>query len=195
MKQLESISSNNPKAFWDLINKLKDKGMDNSDGLIESSTWKDYFKNLFSIEPSKISLAKSFLEQFKSIRIPENCVLDQDFSLNEISAACQELKNRKSGGADGLLNEMLKYGQFIVLPCFQRLFNYILNSGKYPKLWSHGLILPIYKSGNAHDPCNYRGIAITSCLAKLFYRLMNKRFTSLLTENGIICDEKIGFRH
>ena len=69
--------------------------MDNSDGLIESSTWKDYFKNLNSIEPSKISLAKSFLEQFKSIRIPENCVLDQDFTLNEVSAACQELKTRK----------------------------------------------------------------------------------------------------
>ena len=129
MKQLESISSNNPKAFWDLINKLKDEGMDNSDGLIELSTWKDYFKNLNSIEPSKISLAKSFLEQFKSIRIQENCVLDQDFTLNEVSAACQELKNKKSGGADGLLNEMLKYGQFILLPCFQRLFNYILNSG------------------------------------------------------------------
>ena len=88
--------------------------MDNSDGLIESSTWKDYFKNLNSIEPSRISLAKSFLEQFKSIQIPENCVLDQHFSLNEIRAACQELKNKKSGGADGLLNEMLKYDQFIL---------------------------------------------------------------------------------
>ena len=95
MKQLESISSNNWKAFWDLINKLKDAGIDNSEGLIESSTWKDYFKNLNSIEPLKISLAKSFLEQFKSIRIPENCVFDQHFSLNEISAACQELKKRK----------------------------------------------------------------------------------------------------
>ena len=95
MKQVESISSNNPKAFWDLVNKLKDEGMDNSDGLIESSTWKNYFKNLNSIEPSKISLAKSFLEQFKSIRIPENCVLDQDFSLNKFSAACQELKKQE----------------------------------------------------------------------------------------------------
>ena len=55
--------------------------------------------------------------------------------------------------------------------------------------------MPIKKSGNAHDPCYYRGIAITSCLAKLFNRLMNKRLTIFLTENGIICDEQIGFRH
>ena len=66
------------------------------------------FQEPYTIEPSKISLAKSFFEQFKSMRIPENCVLDQDFSLNEVSAACQELENKKSGGADGLLNEMLK---------------------------------------------------------------------------------------
>ena len=83
-------------------------------------------------------------------------------------------KNNKSGGADRLLNEMLKYGQCILRPCFQRLFNYILNSGKCRKLWSHGLILSIYKSGNAHDPSYYRGIAITSYLAKIFNRLMNK---------------------
>ena len=69
--------------------------MDNSESLIESSTLKDYFMNPFSIEPTKISSAKSFLEQFKSIRIQENCVLDQDVSLYEISAACQELKTRK----------------------------------------------------------------------------------------------------
>ena len=92
---------------------------------------------------------------------------------------------------------MLKYSQCILLllPCFQRLFNFILNSGKYQKLWSHGLILPIYKSDNAQDSCYYRSIAITSCLAKLFNRLMNKRLTSFLTENGIICDEQIGFCH
>ena len=38
MKQLESISSNFQNVLWELINKLKDEGMDNSDGLIESST-------------------------------------------------------------------------------------------------------------------------------------------------------------
>ena len=49
---------------------------------------------------------------------------------------------------------MLKYGLCILLPRFQCLFNSILNPGKYQKLWSHDLILPIYKSGNDHDPCN-----------------------------------------
>ena len=49
----------------------------------------------------------------------------------------------------------------ILLPCFHRFFNYSLNLGKYPKLGSHCLILPIYKYGNAHGPYNYRGIAIT----------------------------------
>ena len=80
---------------------------------------------------------------------------------------------------------MLKYGQFFfLLPCFQRLFNYILNSGKYPKLWSHGLIFPFYKSDNAHDPFYYRGIAITSCLAKLY--VMSKLAFAMDLEKVII---------
>ena len=61
-------------------------------------------------------------------------------------------------------------------------------------MWSKGLILPIFKAGNANDPANYRGIAITSCLAKLFNRVMNKRLTTFLTDNNIICKEQIGFR-
>ena len=160
-----------------MINKLQDENLENSDGIIESSTWKDFLKNLNPVDTSNITLSKSFLERLGSLHIPESCVLDQEYSLNEISATCLELKNNKSGGGDGLLNVMLKYGQFVLLPYFLRLFNYILSSGNYPKLWSNGLVLPIYKSGSAHDPCNYRSIAITSCLAKLFNRLMNIRLT------------------
>ena len=61
-------------------------------------------------------------------------------------------------------------------------------------MWSKGLILPIFKAGNTDDSANYRGIAITSCLATLFNRVMNKRLTTFLNDNNIICKEQIGFR-
>ena len=63
-------------------------------------------------------MEKSFLERFKSMNIPESSALDQDFSARENSAACNDLKNNKSGGSDGVLNKMLKVGQFSLLPCF-----------------------------------------------------------------------------
>lgn len=44
MKHLESISNKNPRAFWDLINKFKVNATADSEGAIDSSTWKDFFE-------------------------------------------------------------------------------------------------------------------------------------------------------
>ena len=71
---------------------LNDEGIDNSDRVVNLER---LFQYLNSIEPTKISRAKSFIEQLKSIQIPGSCVLELDFSLNEISAACQELKKKQ----------------------------------------------------------------------------------------------------
>ena len=57
-------------------------------------------------------------------------------------------------------------------------------------MWLKGLILPIF----GYDPANYRGIAITSCFAKLFNRVMNKRLITFFNDNNIICKEQIGFK-
>ena len=43
----------------------------------------------------------------------------------------------------------------------EKLFNYILTSGKYPDKWLCGYIIPIHKKGESTDPCNFRGITIT----------------------------------
>ena len=51
--------------------------------------------------------------------IPNSSALDYEFSIKDISAACGELKNKKSGDPDGILNEMLKYGQFCLLHCLK----------------------------------------------------------------------------
>jgi hypothetical protein len=36
---------------------------------------------------------------------------------------------------DGILNEMIKYGQHALLPCLEKLFNIILSSGTYSKIY------------------------------------------------------------
>jgi hypothetical protein len=44
---------------------------------------------------------------------------------------------------DGILNEMIKYGQHALLPCLEKLFNIILSSGTYPKIWREGYLITI----------------------------------------------------
>ena len=76
-----------------------------------------------------------------------------------------------------------------------KLFNKILSSGVFPKIWSEGLITPIHKSGNKTDPGNYRGICISSCLGKFFTSILNARLNVFLEENSILNKYQIGFRH
>jgi hypothetical protein len=52
-----------------------------------------------------------------------NELLDKVISQREIIQACENLKNGKSCGMDGILNEMIKYGQHALLHCLEKLFN------------------------------------------------------------------------
>jgi hypothetical protein len=77
---------------------------------------------------------------------------------------------------DGILNEMITYGQYALLPCLEKLFNIILSSGTYPTIWGEGYLITIFKSGSPSDPNNYRGIRqskhIFSLISVCIYRLM-----------------------
>ena len=98
-----------------------------------------------------------------------NELLDKVISQRKIMQVCKNLKNGKSCGMDGILNEMIKYGQHALLPCLEKLFYIILSSGiTYPKIWGESYLITIFKSGSPSDPNNYRGITINSCLSKLF---------------------------
>ena len=98
--------------------------------------------------------------------------LDNIITEKEISASLCSLKNKKSSSFDLILNEMLKSGQNILMPCFKK--NYL--SGNFPQIWAKGFIVPLFKSGSRDDLANYRGITISSCLGKLFTKILKHSF-------------------
>jgi hypothetical protein len=51
--------------------------------------------------------------------------LDFPISAKEVMEATKKLKKGKSSGSDSILNEMLKYGNFVLQPCLVKLFNII----------------------------------------------------------------------
>ena len=73
-------------------------------------------------------------------------------------------------------------------------FNNILISGRYPTLWSHGLIIPIFKKDDPSNPESYRGITLLSAMGKIFTSIMNNRLCDYLIEKGIITPDSCGFR-
>ena len=120
--------------------------------------------------------------------------LDAVISTSEIMKAVSALKNKKASGLDGITNEVIKTSMPELVQCYRQLFNRILLNGQFPDCWRNNLIKPLHKGGDSSDPSNYRGIAMSSCLSKLFCKIMDSRLQAYLEEYDIINRCQIGFR-
>ena len=78
---------------------------------------------------------------------------------------------------------------------FVTLFNKVLNSGVFPAEWCRAYLKPLFKKGDKMDPVNYRGIAISPCMGKMFNSILNYRMEEIMAEWGIQNDLQIGFEN
>ena len=80
------------------------------------------------------------------------------------------------------------------MPVLCRLFRLILISCTYPSSWKHALVQPVPTKGDRSNPSNYRPIALTSAVAKVFETLLNSHFIKHLESNNLLSDHQYGFR-
>ena len=71
--------------------------------------------------------------------------IDYPITDEEFTAAINKLKANKSPDIDNILKEVIRIGKEATKRHLVNLFNRILDTGKYPALWSFGLIVPIHK--------------------------------------------------
>ena len=57
---------------------------------------------------------------------------------------------------------------------------------KYSLSWRENIPKPLHKKGPDTDPNNYRGIVISSCLSKLFSRILYNRIDEHIKTNNIL---------
>ena len=125
----------------------------------------------------------------------DNPLLDGAITIPEIKRAGRKLRNNKECGQDMISNEMVKCiieTRFIEI--ILHVFNLILDKSQFSEIWKISSIVPIFKGEDSFDPSNYRGIAITSCLGKLFTLILNDRLVAFLEERKILKPNQIGFR-
>ena len=195
---LENMEQKNPKKYWDILEKLKNLDSDNvnSKNPICEEDWVQYYKDLFKQKsiPQEIN-EKAKKEIDDLISEPFFNELDYIITDAEIAAGINKLKLGKAVGLDCISGEILKICSQRMIPWLKKIFNSILQLGKYPNTWSEGIINTLHKSGNVQDPNNYRGITITSCLGKLFSIILNKRLECFVAENSILKPNQIGFQN
>jgi hypothetical protein len=197
LDSLDELREDNPKEYRKLINSLKEEEKEGPESTIELDKWYAYFRSLNKI-PEKY---KTKIDEINKIvknmeNSPTFCELDYKITSSEIMKAISKLQLGKAVGLDSLPNEILKSGGSggtILVPILQKLFNLIFTSGIYPSKWSSAYLFPIFKSSDPSKPENYRGIAINSCIGKLFNSILNKRLDKYLETHNIINPCQIGF--
>ena len=97
-------------------------------------------------------------------------IKDDIFTLDEYNKAKISIKCGKSAGEDGIMPEVLKCVPIddIVLD----IINKSCINSELPDLWNISNIVPVPTSGDLTKTDNYRGISLTSIMAKTYNRVI-----------------------
>ena len=110
------------------------------------------------------------MNRLVSVQVCEDSVLDREIEREEIAVCVRKHKNNKTGGSDGLVGELLKYGSGMI-DLLQQLFAVVWREEFVPPQWREGLIVNLFKKGDREDPGNYRGITLLSVVGKVFCKV------------------------
>ena len=152
----------------------------------------DQYKSVF-VKPRpewKVDNAEAFFASAGEV----SELVDIDFSEADIENACAELSSTSAPGADGIPASLLKTCRKELRKPLHLLWRSSLDHGLIPSDLLLVLISPIHKGGSRGSPQNYRPVALTSHLTKVFERVVRKVLVNHLEDHGHLPDSQHGFR-
>ena len=118
----------------------------------------------------------------------KHVLLNDNFTLEEISNTIDQLKGGKAPGIDLIPAEFVKHCKPELLSTIKDILNYMIDNKEFPDVWAEGLRTPVFKSGRHGDRNNYRGITVLSIFAKIFETAVNNRLC--FVNNAFGTDDK-----
>ena len=98
-------------------------------------------------------------------------------------------------GPDYIHNQMLYHLSSQNLIYLLHIFNLFLENGFAPLLWKEATIIPLLKPDKPPtNPVSYRPISLTSCLCKLFERIVKSRLNQHIEQSNLLPTFQAGFR-
>jgi hypothetical protein len=131
-------------------------------------------------------------------------VLNAAFTAEEVRATLASLRNNVAAGADGIPAEFYKYAvhtdergvvlEHLLVDYLTELFNCFFDKGSLPRKWGTSLLTLLFKKGDKSNWANYRPLAVTLVIAKVYGLLLNTRLSKWAEQNHIHCPAQVGFR-
>ena len=157
----------------------------NSDEMAE--ILQQQYKSLFS-QPST-NQEKVFPE-----RQGITTICDFEFTISDIEKEIDTLSSDSAPGPDGTPAVLLKNCKSsLAVPIYLH-WRKSLDETSTPKLHKTSIITPIYKGDDQGDPVNYRPVALTSHIVKVFEKVVRRKLVAHLEGNNLFNSNQHGFR-
>lgn len=181
--------------FWSSVSKINNskatKYANSVGGAIGeedvSKMWSDHFNQLYN-SVSNDGAKNAFYDRLATINSPSVHII----SVSDVINAIKNQKCGKAVGLDGIAMESIIYGGLRLSIHLCLLFNMFIKYQYLPESFMRSVIVPLVKckSGDLSDVNNYRAIAVSSALSKLFESVLS----SLFSVHHIVDDYQFGFK-
>ena len=194
----------NPKSFFSFSKKrqktrskigpfIDQSGKPNPDPDFAAAELGKQYSSVF-VEPRSEWVIKDAKKFFHSDLGEVPGLTDIDFTVEDIEAACSELKASSAAGADGVPACLLKTCRKELSKPLTILWRSSLDHGIIPADLLLVLISPVHKGGSRGIAKNYRPVALTSHIVKVFERVIRRALVKHLEENQLLPEGQHGFR-
>ena len=121
---------------------------------------------------------------------------DLDFMLTDdaIASAIKAIPSDSASGPDGIPAIVLKNCAKELLSPLRIIWEESFDRGTVPKYYKDTIITPLYKKGDRARAVNYRPVALTSHVIKVFERVIRGSTVDFIEKNQLLCDNQHGFR-
>lgn len=188
-----SLLKKDTKQFWKHVKRTQKvtsttraESVGGSTGVQEvANMWRQHYSDLLNTPQPKLPTNNSNNSQQQPSSFDR-------FSVGDVNTAMQKLKTGKSSGHDGLKAEHFKFAHRCSYVLLSLLFNCMLVHGHVPQEFTSTVIIPLVKDkkGDISDVDNYRPIALTTVMSKVFENIILERYIGQLCTS----DNQFGFK-
>ena len=189
-----------PRQFW---KRLRSQHSALPPALSEPAAWDAFMQNVSHMSlPLDCSLP---LEAYPQVSTELAVHLNADITLDEVSTMLRELHNGRSPGSLGLPAELLRYAQapptqdapappHLLTPLLHQILNRAFHAGFVPAEVNSALVTPVLKKGDRALTSNYRPIAVTTPVMRLYAGILNARVQRYTEDQRLRAPSQFGFR-
>lgn len=191
----------NPKKWWSLTKSLLNNKTQTAipplfeqSSVVTDAAQKAEIFNVFFAQNSRLPphAANHPLPAFEYLT---NQRLDNlSITSDEVNKVLASLNVSKATGPDTIGNFLLKICARAIAEPLTRLFNYSLQTHKFPSTWKFSNVVPIHKKNSRNDKANYRPISLLCNTSKVMERLIHNKIYSYLITNSLLTPLNSGFK-